>query len=127
VHDTSLSRLLLNVLLFPMVALWAFHLYQRKFKEEATRKRIATLLYTVMLIVAWVVAWLFSRNGIGDIWLLALPVLAVAAVAGQRKLFLPYRLHCAQCGKPLGLGRILSIDSNTCEACAPPRKEGDTT
>jgi hypothetical protein len=110
-----------------MVALWAFHLYQRRFKDAATRKRITTLSYTVMIVVAWAVAWLFTQNGIGDVWLLALPALAVAAVAWQRGLFLPYRLHCVQCGKPLGLGRILSIDANTCEACEPPQKEGDST
>jgi hypothetical protein len=127
VHDTSISRLLLTVLLFPMVALWAFHLYQRKFKDAAAHKRITTLSYTVLVIVAWVVAWFFARNGIGDTWLLVLPVLAVAAAAWQRGLFLPYRLHCVKCGKPLGLGRILSIDANTCEACEPPQKEGDTT
>ena len=126
-HDTTLSQLLTKVLLIPIVALWAFHLYQRRYREAATHKRITTFSYTVMLLVAWCAASLFPRYGIGDAWLLVLPLMAAAVVAWQRRIFLPYRLHCAQCGKPLGLGRILSIDANTCEACEPPQKEGDTT
>lgn len=126
-HNTSISQLLLTVLLFPLVALWAFHLFQRRFKDASARKRMATLCFTVILIAAWAAALFFTRNGIDDIYLLALPVLAAAVVIWQRPLMLPFRLRCAQCGKPLGLGRILSIDSNTCEACEPPQKEGDTT
>lgn len=125
VEHTLISSLLQKVLLVPMVALWAFHLYQRRFKEAGTRKRIATLSLTMILIVTWVAAWVFSRYGIGDIWLLFVAVLAVAVVIWQRKLMLPYRLLCVQCGKPLTLTRILSHDSNKCEACEPAVMEGD--
>jgi hypothetical protein len=45
-------------------------------------------------------------------------------VIWQRKLVLPYRFHCVQCGKPLGMTRVLSHDSNKCETCDPPVAEG---
>jgi hypothetical protein len=125
VEHALLSSLLLKILLVPIVALWAFHLYQRRFKEAAVRKRIATLSLTVVLIAAWVAAWVFSRYGIGDTWLLLVAVLAVAVIIWQRKLMLPYRLSCIQCGKPLALTRMLSHDSNKCEACEPAGMEGD--
>jgi hypothetical protein len=125
VEHTLLSSLLLKILLVPMVALWAFHLYQRRFKEAATRKRIATLSLTMVLIAAWVAAWVFSRYGIGDTWLLLVAVLAVAVVIWQRKLMLPYRFLCVQCGTPLSIIRIFSHDSNKCEACEPAAMEGD--
>ena len=121
--QTAVSVLLQKVLLIPMVALWLFHLYQRRFKEAAVRKRIATLSLTAVIIGAWVCAWLFARYGVDDIYLLAVAAAAVVVVVWQRKLMLPYKSHCVQCGKPLHLMRVLSYDSNTCEACEPQRKK----
>jgi hypothetical protein len=125
VEHTSISDFLQKILLVPMVALWAFHLYQRRFKEAGTRKRIATLSLTAVLIAVWAAAWVFARYGISDTYLLAVAVLAVAVVIWQRKLMLPYRLFCVQCGTPLGITRVLSYDSNKCEACQPAAMEGD--
>jgi 8-oxo-dGTP diphosphatase len=125
VEHTLISSLLQKILLAPMVALWLFHLYQRRFKEAGTRKRIATLSLTMVLIFAWVTAWVFARYGIGDTWLLLVAVLAVAVIIWQRRLMVPYRLSCAQCGKPLSVTRIFSHDSNKCEACEPAAMEGD--
>ena len=61
--NTAVSTLLQKILLVPMVALWALHLYQRKFKKRG-RKRIATLSLTMVLIGVWVAAWLFARYGV---------------------------------------------------------------
>ncbi len=110
-----------------MVALWAFHLHQRKFRDAGTRKRMATLSLTMLIIGAWVAAWLFARFGIGDEWLIAVAALAIAVVIWQRRLMLPFRRSCARCGKPLSLARMFSWDSNACEACEPPAAEGETT
>ena len=107
-----------------MIALWAFHLYQRRFKEAGVRKRIATLSLTLVIIVAWGAAWIFQRYGVADVYLLVVAVCAVAVVIWQRKLVLPYRLHCVQCGKTLKLTRVLSHDSNKCETCDPPIAQG---
>jgi len=127
VGHTAVSALLLKVLLIPMVALWAFHLYQRRFKGAATHKRIATLSLTMVIIAAWVAAWLFARYGINDIYLVAVAALAAAVVFWQRKLMLPYRLRCVQCGKRLSMTRVFSHDSNKCAACEPPDTEGERT
>jgi hypothetical protein len=124
VAQTVISSLLLKILLIPMIGLWVFHLYQRRYKEAATRKRIATLSLTLVLILAWGAAWAFTRYGVADVYLAVVGVLAVAVVVWQRKLVLPYRLHCVQCGKPLTMTRIFSRDSNKCEACDPPVVEG---
>jgi hypothetical protein len=125
VASTAVSALLLKILLIPMVGLWAFHLSQRRFKDAAVRKRVATLGLTVLVIGAWVAAWAFVRYSIGDPWLLAVAAAAVAVAAWQRKLLLPYRTRCVQCGAKLGVSRILSWDSNKCETCDPPKKEGE--
>ena len=121
--QTALSALLQKILLVPMVALWVFHLYQRRFKDEAVRKRIATLSLTAVIIGAWAAAWLFTRYGVDDIYLVAVAAAAAAVVVWQRKLILPYATHCMACGKPLSVMRMLSYDSNTCEACRPPQRK----
>ena len=107
-----------------MIGLWAFHLYQRRFKVAATRKRIATLSLTLIIIAAWGAAWMFQRYGVDDIYLALVAVGAVAVVVWQRKLVLPYRRRCVQCGKSLSMTRIFSQDSNKCEICDPPITEG---
>jgi len=121
------SAELLNILLVPMVALWVLHLYQRKFKDAGTRKRAATLALTLVIIAAWGAAWLFHRVGVPDLWLVAVAAAAVALVAWQRRLMLPFRARCARCGKAVPLQRFLGLDSNTCEACEPPAREGEIT
>jgi hypothetical protein len=126
VEYTTISRLLLKLLLIPMVALWAFHLYQRRFKNAGVRKRIATLSLTVIFIGAWVAAWFFDRYGVPDVYLLAVAALALVIVIWKHQRLLPYRRRCVQCGKPLSLSRMFSWDSNKCEACEPPIAEGDT-
>jgi hypothetical protein len=107
-----------------MVGLWAFHLYQRRFKEAAVRKRIATLSLTAIIIFGWIAAKLFDRYGVDDVYLVLVAAAAAAVVIWQRRLILPYKLHCAQCGKPLGITRVLLLDSNRCVACDPPKNEG---
>jgi hypothetical protein len=125
VENTAVSTLLQKILLIPMIALWLFHLYQRKFHEAGTRKRIATLSLTMVIIGAWIAAWLFSRYGVSDSWLIAVAAAAVIVVIWQRRLILPFRLRCARCGRPLSLMRMFSLDSNTCEACEPAT-QGET-
>jgi hypothetical protein len=127
VEHTVISGLLLKILLIPMIALWLFHLYQRKFREAGTRKRIATLSLTMVIIGAWIAAWLFSRYAVADTWLIAVAAGTVIVVIWQRRLMLPFRPRCARCGRPLSLMRMFSWDSNTCEACEPPATEGETT
>jgi Na+/proline symporter len=126
VEHTAVSSLLLKVLLVPMVALWAFHLYQRRYKEKAVRKRIATLSLTSVIIVGWVAAWIFSRYGVGDVYLVLVALLAIGVILWQRRLMLPYRLRCVRCGTPLSVTRIFSHDSNACGVCEPELKEGET-
>ena len=123
---TPVSTLLQKVLLVPMVALWLFHLYQRKFHEAGTRKRIATLSLTMVIIGAWIAAWLFSRYNVADPWLIAVAAGALVMVTWQRRLMLPFRRRCARCGKPLSFTRMFSWDSNTCEACEPAAAQGET-
>jgi len=115
-------------LLAPLVLLWVYHLAQRRYAEVGDRKRMASLLLTVALLVLWVCIYIFSRYAIDDVFLIPVVSLAVALVAWQRARFLPYRFSCAQCGVSLPLQRVLFIDSNLCASCDVDSKkstEGD--
>jgi hypothetical protein len=121
------ATILLKVLLVPIVAVWVFHMSNRRHRDAGTRKRMATLGITGLLIAMWVAAYAFERYGVADAWL-ALPAaaLAVIAVLGRRFLF-PWRLRCTKCGKPLGFTRAFSLDANLCGDCAPGPGKGETT
>ena len=125
--STAISAELKNILLVPLVALWVLHLYQRKYKDAGAHKRAATLALTLVVIGAWGMAWLFDRFGIPDLWLVAVAAAAVALVAWQRRFMLPFRTRCSRCGKAVPFERFLGLDSNTCEACEPPAREGEIT
>ena len=124
---TPISTLLLKILLVPMVGLWVFHLSQRRFKDAAVHKRIATLGLTAIIIAAWIAAAAFEHYNVPDAWLIAVAGAAVALLAWQRRLLLPYRTHCVQCGAKLSLSRVLSWDSNKCPACDPAGRQGESS
>lgn len=115
----SVSVFLLRWLLVPVVALWAVHMLQRRHAGVAGRKRYATLFLTALLIAAWIAAWFFVRYRVPDIFLVPVAALAAALVAWKHRVFLPFRLRCARCGKKLTLSRILHFESNMCGTCDP--------
>jgi hypothetical protein len=115
----SVSLFLLRWMLVPIVALWALHMFQRRHAAVVGRKRYATLFLTAVLIGGWIAAWFFVRYGVRDIFLVPVAALAVALVAWQRRVLLPFRLRCARCGNPLSVRRILHHESNLCETCEP--------
>jgi len=118
----SVAFFLQRWMLIPIVALWALHLSQRRFAAVVGRKRHATLFLTSALIVIWIIAWFFARAAVPDIFLVPVAALVASIVIWQRKVFLPIRLHCGRCGKPLSFKRILYHESNLCQACEPEKE-----
>ena len=123
--STLVSRALLQYLLIPMVVLWVYHLTQRRYETTGERKREATLLISLALIVCWGLAWAFQRYGVPDGYLaLVACALAVFLYVQRRRLF-PYRLRCERCGASLPIQRILYIDQGLCDSCHTAGKEGE--
>jgi hypothetical protein len=105
-------------LLVPIFAVWACHLYQRRFAEETGgKKRTATLAITVILLGVWAAAFFFGRLGLD--WVFMIPVVLIAAgvVYVWRKTLFPYRLTCVKCGTRLRLKEVLFLDANMCGKC----------
>jgi hypothetical protein len=122
----AISIFLQRYLLVLIVAVWIYHLSQRRRYATGERKRRATFYFTILLIGTWAVAFLFARYAVRDIFLVPLAVVASWVAIAQRRRLFPYRLRCASCGKPLPLRRVLFHDANTCPACEPdkePEKE----
>lgn len=123
---TAVSRFLMMYILVPLLAIWAYHLVQRKYAEVGERKRLASMLAAVLILGFWAVSYFFLRFKVDDLYLIPVFLLASALAVWQRKLFFPYRLSCAACRAPLSLKRILFFDSNACDACDPQKSiEGD--
>ncbi|HET6486885.1 MAG TPA: hypothetical protein VFH83_10725 [Spirochaetia bacterium] len=123
--NTLVSHALLQYLLIPLVVLWVYHLTQRRYETTGERKREATLLLSLALIVCWGLAWAFQRFGVPDAYL-ALVVVALAVfLYAQRQRLFPYRFRCERCGVSLSIQRILYIDHGLCASCEPAGKEGE--
>ena len=117
--------MLTRYLLVPIVAVWVYHLFQRRYREQGSRKRNATLYLTLILLGVWVLVYLIARFSREDLYLVPLAFFTVVALVWQRKSIFPFQLRCSSCGAPLPLSRILFYDSNTCETCALHRAEGE--
>ncbi len=121
----TISTALTRYLLVPIVAVWVCHLFQRRSREQGSRKRAATLSLTLVLLGVWVLVYLLARFSLDDLYLVPLAFFALVVLVWQRESIFPDRLRCARCGAPLPLSRILFHDSNTCETCELHRTEGE--
>ncbi len=118
---TAVSRFLNLYILVPLLAIWAYHLMQRRYAEVVGKKRLATMLITALILGFWAVSYFFLRFRVDDLYLIPVFLLVSALAVWQRKLFFPYRLTCAVCRARLPLKKILFFDSNACDACDPPK------
>ena len=118
----TVARFLLRWMLVPVLLLWGYHLAQRRYAATVGAKRTATLFLTVLVLAAWVAVYAFLRLGVSDVYLLALAAAVAGVAVWQRRRLLPYRLHCAQCSRPLALERVLFHGNNLCEACDPAKR-----
>lgn len=118
---------ILRILLVPIVAVWVYHLFQRRWQDRGSRKRAGTLYLTLVLVGVWALAYALTRFRLDELYLVPIGFAALAVLVWQKNAVFPYRLHCASCGRPLSVTRILFLDSNACERCEPDLKEGEST
>ncbi|MGA2615636.1 MAG: hypothetical protein ABSG38_19525 [Spirochaetia bacterium] len=122
---SSISTFLQRYLLVPIVAVWVYHLLQRRHLEDGRQKSNATLYLTIVLLAVWALTWLLSKFSLPDLYLIPIAFFALVLLAWQWRAIFPYRLRCARCGLPLSVSRVFFHDSNTCETCEPSRKQGE--
>ncbi len=122
---TAVSDFLQRYLRVPIVLVWVYHLFQRRYLPVGAGKRDATLYLTLVLLGVWALSWLLSKFSLQDLYLVPIAFFAVVLLVWQRQRIFPYRLRCARCGRPLSASRVFFFDSNTCETCEPFRKEGE--
>ena len=117
----AVSHFFSRYLYYPVVLILLFNLFQRRYKEEGRSKRLATLYLGIMVMALWALSFFFLRFGIPDILLLSAPAVYTVLILAFRDRMLPFRFHCACCGKQLSPKTVMFIDSNRCSAC----EEGD--
>ena len=110
----------------PIVAVWIYHLVQRRTRERGVRKRNATLYITIVLLAVWALVYLLARFSLDDLYLVPIAFFAAVVMVWQRSALFPFRARCARCGASLSASRIFLYDSNTCDACEPNLEKGET-
>ncbi len=123
---TVVSTFLQRYLLVPIVLVWIYHLVQRRYLTVGVGKRNASLYLTVVLLAVWGLTWLLFKFSLQDLYLLPIAFFTLVLLIWQRRVIFPYRLRCVRCGLPLSATRVFFFDSNTCEACQPSPKKGET-
>ncbi len=115
----ALSRFLANVLPYPLIALLAFNMVQRRFLAVGEGKRFATLYLAGLLVLLFGAAHTFAHFRVADVFL-ALPAAIIGLVAWRvRARIWPFRLRCPGCNARLPARRVLFYDDHRCETCAP--------
>jgi len=122
---TLIPHFILRYSVWIMIPIWVLHMAQRRSRDAGERKRLSTLLLTLVPMCFWGAAWVYARLHLADLWFLPLFFLAAMVIAWQRRRFWPYRLHCLHCGAPLPLKTIFYVDSNSCDACSAALKPAE--
>lgn len=89
---------------------------QRKI-PHSDGKRKATLLLAVLFLAVYVVLVLRLQWNLlsWTEWIFIAILIAVIIIF--RRIFWPFRLHCAKCGKRLDFNHIIGYDENLCQEC----------
>jgi 8-oxo-dGTP diphosphatase len=120
----ELPRMLYYLLLVPL----ALTLFGRNQGVTADGKRKGYLAWALLVLVANAVLVAFLRFEVPLAWLYPLGAVALLGVLRWRRLFLPWRLRCKDCGAHLSTTRVLYRDDNRCDSCRPqpiPRRVED--
>jgi hypothetical protein len=107
-------------ILYLLLAVLVLNMLQRRYRQHAQTKRLATLYIASLVLALMVGNVLIVYLNLPDIlFLLLLAVLVLVGYRFRKQVF-PFRLNCRLCGERLTGKRILFYDSNTCEKCEQP-------
>lgn len=92
-------------------------LYQRRYNLNGGKKRMASLMQSVLIGFLYVIITVVRVKNISEtvVYVTIIAVL-VAGFIGRKRLF-PYSGKCRSCGKKLKIDQILFIDSQLCDQC----------
>lgn len=99
-----------------IIAIFMFHLSQRKYPHSAKKQR-ATLLWAADLILLYFMLTMIPAKGLPTWteWIALLIAIAIAIV--MRKKFFPFKRHCPKCGKKIDFDKFIGCDKNLCQDC----------
>lgn len=112
------SNFIVSYFYWVFLGVLVVNVMQRRHRAEAHRKRTATLYLAIFVFVLYIYAYGIIQLNLSE-WFLLLYCGVVGALIGiYRRTFLPFRLRCRSCSKPLTFDRFIYSDTNLCLECA---------
>lgn len=120
----SISEFLAQNLFAVLIAVLVLNLVQRRYQNQAQKKRLASLLFAILILLLMGASATIQHFLLRDLVLLPVILLLAATAYLFRRHFFPFSLHCRKCGKKLQFKTVLFFDSNCCEECCPQSPGG---
>lgn len=92
-------------------------MYQRKYNEEGTFKRVVSLYQSMGLGLIYILMSIIKAKGFNENLIVLVLVGGIIMFFLLRKTIFPYSSKCVNCNKRLKLSQILFIDSLNCTEC----------
>lgn len=102
---------------FIIVGFLVINLYQKKYGDEGLTKRMATLLFSFLLLAFYGFIVAMKKFGLPISFLWVFIASAFLVVLLNRKSFLPFKIKCTICGKANNWESLLFLDSNEHKNC----------
>ena len=117
-ETNAIALFLSNNMYYPVVLIFVVILIQRRFGEQGVAKRNAIMYIGIMLLALWGFSFFLLRFELADALLIPFVLGCLTLAVFKRKLMLPFRRACSQCGRKLPIKQVLFLDSTLCESCA---------
>lgn len=92
-------------------------MYQRKFNETGTIKRLVSLYQSMIIGVLYLSISIIKARVLSENFIYVSLLLFIVILVLFRKILFPYHSICEKCHKKLKISQILFIDSQKCSIC----------
>ena len=99
------------------IALILFNFFQRKQMGKGQRKRMASLIISIMVFILYIGAILITVKNLSHLWILLPVAVDISLFLTLKNRIMIFRKNCEKCGGKLSYTEMLSIDSNLCSNC----------
>lgn len=121
------SNFIVSYFYWVFLAVLVLNLMQRRHRQNAARKRNATLYFAIFVFVYYVYAFGVIQLKLSEWFLLIYPAAIAVLVWFYRRTFFPFSIRCLSCSKPLTFDRFFYADDNLCAECEERLSDSNTT
>lgn len=112
-----MNDLIYNTMFFLLIIKLLMTMYQRRFADDGTYKRLISLYQSVGLGIIYTFMSIIKAKGFNENYIVLVFILGIAAFVLLRKFLFPYSFKCKNCNKKLKISQVLYVDSPKCSKC----------